>query len=59
MPADWFYEWQKTDAKDKQPFAIAQKDHAMFVFASFTGFQPRHCRLTIDRESILAGVAHF
>jgi putative SOS response-associated peptidase YedK len=26
VPADAFYEWQKLDAKNKQPFAIAMKD---------------------------------
>jgi putative SOS response-associated peptidase YedK len=26
VPADAFYEWQKIDAKTKQPFAIAMKD---------------------------------
>lgn len=33
VPADWFYEWQKHDEKNKQPFAIAQKDDAKFAFA--------------------------
>jgi putative SOS response-associated peptidase YedK len=33
VPADFFYEWQKIDAKRKQPYAIALKDGAMFAFA--------------------------
>jgi putative SOS response-associated peptidase YedK len=33
VPADWFYEWQKLDAKTKQPFAIALADGALFAFA--------------------------
>ena len=33
VPADWFYEWQRLDEKNKQPFAISQKDDAMFAFA--------------------------
>src|ERR1039458_3953188 len=33
VPADWFYEWQKLDAKTKQPFAIAMKDAELFAFA--------------------------
>jgi putative SOS response-associated peptidase YedK len=33
VPADWFYEWQKVDAKTKQPYAIALKDGSMFAFA--------------------------
>src|SRR5215469_7925038 len=26
VPAEWFYEWQKLEAKTKQPYAIALKD---------------------------------
>jgi putative SOS response-associated peptidase YedK len=33
VPADWFYEWQKLDAKTKQPYAITLKDGALFAFA--------------------------
>jgi putative SOS response-associated peptidase YedK len=33
VPADWFYEWQKIDAKTKQPLAIALKDGALFALA--------------------------
>lgn len=33
VPADWFYEWQKIDAKTKQPYAIALKDGSLFAFA--------------------------
>lgn len=33
VPADWFYEWQKLDAKNKQPFAIGMKDGSVFAFA--------------------------
>jgi putative SOS response-associated peptidase YedK len=33
VPANWFYEWQKVDAKAKQPYAIAMKDGSMFAFA--------------------------
>jgi putative SOS response-associated peptidase YedK len=33
VPADWFYEWQKIDAKTKQPFAIGMNDGARFAFA--------------------------
>jgi putative SOS response-associated peptidase YedK len=33
VPADWFYEWQKVDAKTKQPYAIALQDGALFAFA--------------------------
>ena len=33
MPADAFYEWQKLDAKNKQPFAIAMKDSQPYALA--------------------------
>jgi putative SOS response-associated peptidase YedK len=33
VPADWFYEWQKLDAKTKQPYAIGLKDGELFAFA--------------------------
>jgi putative SOS response-associated peptidase YedK len=33
VPADWFYEWQKVDAKTKQPFAIGLQDSSPFAFA--------------------------
>ena len=33
VPADAFYEWQKLDAKTKQPFAIALKSNEPYAFA--------------------------
>ena len=33
VPADAFYEWQKIDAKAKQPFAIALNSGEPFAFA--------------------------
>jgi putative SOS response-associated peptidase YedK len=33
VPADAFYEWQKLDAKNKQPFAIAMKDGQPYALA--------------------------
>jgi hypothetical protein len=33
VPADAFYEWQKIDAKTKQPFAIGMKDGSPYPFA--------------------------
>ncbi len=33
VPAEWFYEWQKLDARHKQPYAIAMKDDSLFAFA--------------------------
>lgn len=33
VPASWFYEWKKLDAKTKQPYTIAMKDGGLFAFA--------------------------
>jgi putative SOS response-associated peptidase YedK len=33
IPAEWFYEWKKIDAKTKQPYAIGLKVGSMFAFA--------------------------
>lgn len=33
VPADLFYEWQKLDAKNKQPYAIGFNDNGIFTFA--------------------------
>jgi putative SOS response-associated peptidase YedK len=33
IPADAFYEWQKIDAKTRQPFAIGMKDRSPYAFA--------------------------
>ena len=33
VPAEWFYEWKKLDAKTKQPYAISRKDGSIFAFA--------------------------
>ena len=33
VPADLFYEWQKVDAKTKQPYAIALTNGSLFAFA--------------------------
>ena len=33
VPADFFFEWQKLDAKTKQPYAIALKDGELLAFA--------------------------
>ena len=33
VPADGFYEWQKLDAKNRQPWAIGLRDGSIFAFA--------------------------
>jgi putative SOS response-associated peptidase YedK len=33
VPADFFYEWQKIDAKSKQPYGIGLSDRKPFAFA--------------------------
>lgn len=35
VPADVFYEWQRLDAKTKQPFAIAMKEGKPYALAGF------------------------
>jgi putative SOS response-associated peptidase YedK len=41
VPVDAFYEWQKIDAKTKQPFAIALKSGDPFAFAGlWESWQP-------------------
>ena len=35
IPADGFYEWQKTGGKSKQPFYIRMKQEHPFAFAGF------------------------
>ena len=37
IPADAFYEWQKLDAKIKQPFAIAMKDGKPYALCRAVG----------------------
>ena len=41
VPADAFYEWQKLDAKTKQPFAIALKSNEPYAFAGALGEMER------------------
>ncbi|HUO13452.1 MAG TPA: SOS response-associated peptidase [Verrucomicrobiae bacterium] len=33
VPAEWFYEWKRIDAKMKQPYAIGLRDGSLFAFA--------------------------
>ena len=33
VPASWFYEWKKLNAKIRQPYAFAMKDRGLFAFA--------------------------
>lgn len=33
IPADGFFEWQRVDAKLKQPWWFTREDHALFAFA--------------------------
>jgi putative SOS response-associated peptidase YedK len=52
VPADAFYEWQKIDAKAKQPFAIGMKDGSPYAFAGITTdpnelLEPLHNRMPV------------
>jgi hypothetical protein len=62
VPADAFYEWQKLDAKTKQPFAIALKSDEPYAFAGLRekwkdrkaeterNADPHKLRISKDRE---------
>jgi putative SOS response-associated peptidase YedK len=54
VPADWFYEWMKLDAKTKQPYAIALKDGALFAFAGlWDSWKDRKTGLRLETFSIV------
>lgn len=65
VPADWFYEWAKLDAKTKQPYAIAMKDDTLFAFAGLwerwtdkTNGQPieTYTIITTDPNELMAPI---
>jgi putative SOS response-associated peptidase YedK len=59
VPADAFYEWQKLDAKNNQPFAIAMKDGQPYSLADQAqkiAAPSANPTLTIDRNLIASVV---
>lgn len=66
IPADGFYEWQKIDAKRKQPYCIAMKDRSVFVFAGLweqwtdkaSGEVIRSCTIITTEPNVLCAPIH-
>ena len=65
VPADLFFEWQKIDEKNKQPFAISEEDDSVFAFAGLweswkdkaTGQKLRtYTILTTDPNELMAPI---
>ena len=58
VAADGFYEWQKLDAKAKQPYTITMNDRSLFCFMGALTDKTRrsgwqlNCALTDDRQAI-------
>lgn len=54
VPAEWFYEWQKVDAKTKQPFAIGLRDGGLFAFAGlWDAWKDRATGQTIETYTVI------
>lgn len=66
IPADGFYEWQKLDAKGKQPYAIVMKDRGVFGFAGLwerwtdkaSGEVIRSCTIVTTEPNALLAPIH-
>lgn len=66
IPADGFYEWQRLDAKRKQPFAIMMKDRSVFGFAGLwekwtdkaSGEVIRSCTIITTEPNALCAPIH-
>ena len=54
VPADWFYEWKKLDAKTKQPYAIAMKDRSLLAFAGlWDSWKDKTTGQTLDTYTVI------
>lgn len=66
IPADGFYEWQKLDARRKQPYAIVMKDRSVFGFAGLweswqgwaSGEVIRSCTIITTEPNALCAPIH-
>jgi len=59
VPADGFYEWQKLDAKTKQPWAIALRSGEPLAFAGlWEHWKPRDGQPAIDTFTIITTEAN-
>lgn len=54
VPAEWFYEWQKIDAKTKQAYAIGMQDGALFGFAGlWDAWKDKAAERTLETFTII------
>jgi putative SOS response-associated peptidase YedK len=54
VPADFFLEWKKLDAKSKQPYAIALNDDSLFAFAGlWDTWKDKATGQTIDTYTVI------
>ena len=54
VPAEWFYEWKKLDAKTKQPYAIAMKNRSLFAFAGlWDSWKDKATGQTLDTYTVI------
>lgn len=53
VPADGFYEWQKLDAKVKQPYAIGLADGSPLAFARVVGAMDKTTGQPLETYTIL------
>lgn len=58
IPADGFYEWQKLDAKKKQPFWIHRRDDKPFAFAGLWERRERPGEEPLETCTILTTTAN-
>ena len=65
IPADGFYEWEKLDAKQKQPYAFGMADDSVFAFAGLwerwrdpTGEFVETCTILTTKPNALVSVVH-
>jgi putative SOS response-associated peptidase YedK len=54
VPADGFFEWQKLDAKNRQPYVFALKDGSMIAFAGlWERWRDEAAKQTLESYSII------
>jgi putative SOS response-associated peptidase YedK len=65
LPADGFYEWEKLDAKQKQPYAFGMADDSVFAFAGLwerwrdpAGEFVETCTILTTKPNALVSVVH-
>ena len=65
IPADGFYEWEKLDAKQKQPYAFGMADDSVFAFAGLwerwrdpAGDFVETCTILTTKPNALVSVVH-